>query len=102
MFGSTSKYYEDTIAFEFSHLHQLRFDLVARAKELGLIDGLKVGFDFHLKEFYGKHSQDKQIGKGPDKVGNMVSAFRPHVARDLATNVIINIAYFLWAPELLE
>ena len=91
MFGSTSKYYEDTIAFEFSHLHLLRCDLVARAKELGLIDGLKIGFDFHLKQFYGKHSQEKQIGKGPDKVGNMVPAFRPHVAWDLATNVIINI-----------
>ncbi len=105
MFGSTSKYYEDTIAFEFSHLHKLRCDLVARAKELGLIEGLKIGFDFHLKEFYGKHSQQKQIGKGPDKVGNMVPAFRPHVAWDLATNVIINIAYFQGAtraPRIIE
>jgi len=105
MFGSTSKYYEDTIAFEFSHLHQLRCDLVARAKELGLIEGLKIGFDFHLKEFYGNHSAEKQIGKGPDKAGNMVPAFRPHVAWDLATNVIINIAYFQGstrAPRIIE
>jgi len=94
MFGSTSKYYEDTIAFDFNHLHKLRCDLVARAKELGLIEGLAIGFDFHLKEFYGNHSSEKQIGKGPDKAGNMVPAFRPHVAWDLATNVIINIAYF--------
>lgn len=105
MFGSTSKYYEDTIAFEFSHIHQLRCDLVARAKELGLIEGLKIGFDFHLKEFYGNHSDQKQIGKGPDKAGNMVPAFRPHVAWDLATNVIINIAYFQGstrAPRIVE
>ncbi len=49
--------------------------------------------------------QQKQIGKGPDKVGNMVPAFRPHVAWDLATNVIINIAYFQGAtraPRIIE
>jgi transposase len=94
MYGSTSKYYEDTIAFTFEQLHKLRCDLVARAKELGLIEGLQIGFDFHLKEFYGDHSIEKQIGKGPDKAGNMVPSFRPHIAWDLATNVIINIAYF--------
>jgi hypothetical protein len=99
MFGSTSKYYEDTIAFEFDQLHKLRCDLVARAKELGLIEGLQIGFDFHLKEFYGNHSKEKQIGKGPDKAGNMVAGFRPHVAWDLATNVIINIAYFQGAAR---
>ncbi len=94
MYGSTSKYYEDTISFTFDQLHKLRSDLVARAKELGLIEGLQIGFDFHLKEFYGNHSVEKQIGKGPDKAGNMVPSFRPHIAWDLATNVIINIAYF--------
>lgn len=94
MYGSTSKYYEDTIAFTFDQIHKLRCDLVARAKELELIEGLQIGFDFHLKEFYGDHSVEKQIGKGPDKAGNMVPSFRPHVAWDLATNVIINIAYF--------
>ncbi len=105
MFGSTSKYYEDTIAFEFDQLHKLRCDLVARAKELGLIEGLQIGFDFHLKEFYGNHSKEKQIGKGPDKAGNMVPGFRPHVAWDLATNVIINIAYFqggVRAPRIIQ
>jgi hypothetical protein len=99
MFGSTSKYYDDTIAFEFDQLHKLRCDLVARAKELGLIEGLQIGFDFHLKEFYGNHSKEKQIGKGPDKAGNIVPGFRPHVAWDLATNVIINIAYFQGAAR---
>jgi transposase len=94
MFGSTSKYYEDTVSFKFDQLYKLRYDLVARAKELGLIEGLQIGFDFHLKEFYGNHSDEKQIGKGPDKAGNMVPGFRPHVAWDLATNVIINMAYF--------
>jgi len=94
MFGSTSKYYEDTVSFKFDQLYKLRYDLVVRAKELGLIEGLQIGFDFHLKEFYGNHSDEKHIGKGPDKAGNMVPGFRPHVAWDLATNVIINMAYF--------
>ena len=96
MYDSTSKYYEDTIAFDFDqlHQHQLRCDLVIRAKELGLIEGLQIGFDFHLKEFYGSNANEKYIGKGPDKAGNMVPAFRSHVAWDLASNVIINIAYF--------
>ncbi|ETR67772.1 MAG: transposase [Candidatus Magnetoglobus multicellularis str. Araruama] len=94
MYGSTSKYYEDTVNFTFEQLHKLRCDLVARAKELGLIEGLHIGFDFHFKEFYGKHSSEKNLGKGPDKAGNMVPGFRPHIAWDLATNVIINIAYF--------
>ncbi len=94
MYGSTSKYYEDTINFEFDQIYQLRCDLVARAKELGLIEGLQIAFDFHFKQFYGAHGKEKQIGKGPDKAGNMVPGFRPHIAWDLATNVIINMAYF--------
>ena len=94
MYGSTSKYYEDTIDFEFAEIQKLRCDLVARAKELGLIEGLQIGFDFHFKQFYGAYSAEKQIGKGPDKAGNMVPGFRPHIAWDLANNVIINMAYF--------
>ena len=94
MYGSTSKYYEDTINFEFAQIHKLRCDLVARAKELGLIEGLQICFDFHFKQFYGAYGAEKQIGKGPDKAGNMVPGFRPHIAWDLANNVIINMAYF--------
>ena len=94
MYGSTSKYYEDTIDFELAEIQKLRSDLVARAKELGLIEGLQIGFDFHFKQFYGAYSAEKQIGKGPDKAGNMVPGFRPHIAWDLANNVIINMAYF--------
>ena len=94
MYGSTSKYYEDTINFEFAQIHKLRCDLVDRAKELGLIEGLQIGFDFHFKQFYGAYGAEKQISKGPDKAGNMVPGFRPHIAWDLANNVIINMAYF--------
>ena len=94
MFGSCSKFYEDTIEFKFDQLQKMRCDLVARAKELGIIEGLEIGFDFHFKEFYGQNSEEQGIGKGPAKSGDLVAGFRPHVAWDLATNAIISIAYY--------
>jgi hypothetical protein len=94
MYGTRSRFYEKSLNFKFSHLELMRNDLVAVAKELGLIEGMKIAYDFHFKEFYGKNSQQKGIGKGPDKSGNMVPGFRPHVAWDVATNAIISIAYY--------
>ena len=105
MFGSRSRYYEDTIEFKFEQLHALRCDLINRAKELGLIEGMKIAFDFHFKPFYGDHSAEKGLGKGPDKAGNLVPGFRPHVAWDLATNTILSMTYFngsVRAPGILE
>jgi len=93
-FGSSSKFYEDTIEFKFDQLHKMRLDAVARAKELGILDGLAVGFDFHFKEFYGSNAREKGIGKGPAKSGDLVPGFRPHVAWDLAKNVIMSISYY--------
>ena len=105
LFGSISRFYEDTVAFKFDHLHKLRLDLVARAIELKLIDSMALGYDFHFWEFYGSDSSAKGIGKGPDKAGNFVPGFRPHVAWDLANNVIVNMAYFQGgkrAPQVLK
>ena len=105
LFGSTSKYYEDTINFKFDQLYKMRCDLVARAKELGLIEGLKIGMDFHFKQFYGKKSKEKNIGKGPNKAGDLVPGFRPHIVWDIATNVILNMSYFQGstrAPRIME
>jgi len=94
MFGTKSRYYQDTMEFKFDHIHSLRSDLVNRAKELGLIEGVKIAFDFHMKQFYGKYGKEKGIGKGPDKSGNMVAGFRPHIAWDLATNTILSMTYY--------
>ena len=94
LFGSSSRFYEESTEFKFDQLHKMRCDLVARAKQLGIIDGLKLGFDFHFKEFYGKKALENGIGKGPNKKGDLVPGFRPHVAWDLAANVIITIAYY--------
>jgi len=105
MFGTRSRYYEDTIEFKFAQLHDLRCDLINRAKELGLIEGMKIAFDFHFKPFYGKHSKEKGLGKGPDKSGDLVAGFRPHVAWDLATNTILSMSYYhggVRAPGILE
>jgi len=105
MFGTRSRYYEDTLEFTFDQIHSLRLDLISRAKELGLIKGMKIAFDFHFKQFYGKHGKEKGLGKGPDKAGNMVAGFRPHVAWDLAANTILSMSYYhggVRAPGILE
>ena len=94
LFGSSSRFYEQSCEFKFDQLHKMRCDLVARAKQLGIIEGLKLGFDFHFKDFYGKNALEDGIGKGPNKKGDLVPGFRPHVAWDLAANVIITIAYY--------
>lgn len=94
MFGTRSRYYEDTLSFKFDQIHSLRCDLISRAKELGLIDGRKIAFDFHFKEFFGGHSKEKGIGKGPDKSGNLVPGFRPHVTWDLVANTILSMNYY--------
>jgi hypothetical protein len=73
LFGSSSKFYEKTMDFKFEPFHKLRSDLVLRAKELDLIKGIKIAFDFHFKPFFGSDAQG--IGKGPDKAGNMVPGF---------------------------
>lgn len=42
IFGTRSRYYQDTLEFTFNQLHSLRCDLVSRSKELGLIEGMKI------------------------------------------------------------
>ena len=94
LFGSSSRFYEQSCEFKFDQLHKMRCDLVARAKQLKIIEGLKLGFDFHFKDFYGKNASEDGIGKGPNKGGDLVPGFRPHIAWDLAANVIVTIAYY--------
>ncbi len=70
-----------------------------RALEIGVISGKSVGLDFHFKEFFGSSAAEKGIGKGPDKSGQLVPGFRPHIAWDLAENVIITMAYYQCATR---
>lgn len=105
MFGTRSRYYEDTLEFKFDQIHSLRCDLISRAKELGLIEGKKIAFDFHFKKFFGDHSKEKGLGKGPDKSGDLVPGFRPHVTWDLVSNTILSMTYYhggVRAPGILE
>lgn len=105
MYGTTSRYYKDTLAFKFKHVHKLRHDLMLRAKEMGLISGEKVAFDFHFKEYFGKKPEEKGFGKGPDKAGNLVPGYRPHVAWDLDANTILSMSFFhggVRAPTIIE
>ena len=105
MFGSRSRYYKDTLEFKFDQIHALRCDLISRAKELDLIEGKKIAFDFHFKRFFGSHGKEKGLGKGPDKAGNMVAGFRPHVTWDLVANTVLSMNYYhggVRAPGILE
>ncbi len=105
IFGTQSRYYQDSLEFKFDQLHSLRCDLVTRSKELKIIEGEKIAFDFHFKKFFGSNSKEKGIGKGPDKAGDLVPGFRPHVAWDLATNTILSMTYYqggVRAPGILE
>jgi hypothetical protein len=105
MFGSRSRYYKDTLEFKFDQIHALRCDLISRAKELELIEGKRIAFDFHFKRFFGSHGKEKGFGKGPDKAGNMVAGFRPHVTWDLVANTVLSMNYYhggVRAPGILE
>jgi len=90
---------------EYAQIHALRCDLISRAKELELIEGKKIAFDFHFKRFFGSHGKEKGLGKGPDKAGNMVAGFRPHVTWDLVANTVLSMNYYhggVRAPGILE
>jgi hypothetical protein len=72
----------------------LRNDLVVRAKEIDLIRGKRVAFDFHMIEFYGDIPDNKSITFGPNtQKGKMVPGFRPHIWWDLDTNTIGSIVF---------
>ena len=105
MFGSRSKYYRDTMEFKFDQLHALRCDLITRARELKIVEGTRIALDFHFKEFFGSQAREKGLGKGPDKSGNIVPGFRPHVAWDIAANTILSMTYYhggVRAPGIVE
>ncbi len=78
---------------KFEHLQDLRNDVAARARDLGLIRGERIAQDFHFKEFYGNQPDAEEIGKGPNSAGDICPGFRPHVIWDLDTDVLINIAF---------
>jgi len=85
--------YEGFGDLRFSHLEGLRNDVAARARDLGLIRGERIAMDFHFKEFYGGDSEGEEIGKGPNGAGELRPGFRPHVAWDLDTDVLVNLAF---------
>ena len=93
VFPGKTALYEGFGDLRFSHLQDLRNDVAARARDLGLIRGERIALDFHFKEFYGHDPEGEEIGKGPNSAGEICPGFRPHVAWDLDTDVLINIAF---------
>ena len=93
VFPGKTALYEGFTDLKFSHLQALRNDVAARARDLGLIRGERIAQDFHFKEFYGRSSEEEEIGKGPNSHHEICPGFRPHVVWDLDMDVLINIAF---------
>ena len=93
VFPGKTALYESFSDLKFDHLQSLRNDVVARARDLGLIRGERIAQDFHFKEFYGQMAAEEGIGKGPNSAGDFCPGFRPHVIWDVDTDVLINIAF---------
>jgi hypothetical protein len=88
-----SRYYESLDQLRFHHLQKLRNDASCRARELGIIEGKEIAFDYHCSPSHSRFPTDKLITKSPDKNQNMIYAHRPQIIWDSITNSIINIAY---------
>jgi len=64
--------------------------LLVRIKELGLIHGKRVLFDFHQLDLDVEFDKLRQFGKGPSpKKKVCCNGFRPHIAWDLDTGNLI-------------
>jgi hypothetical protein len=69
---------------------QLQRWLVGRLKELGLIQGERIIFDFHQIDLDVILSRLRQFGKGPSpKKKICYNGFRPHIAWDIDTGCLI-------------
>ena len=88
-----SRFYDSFDTLRFDHLQQLRNDAGRRARELNIIEGKHVAFDYHCDPCDSRFPGDKALSKSPDKKGDLVYAHRPHIIWDSMTNTIINIAY---------
>jgi hypothetical protein len=68
--------------------------LINRAKELNLIKGQKIAFDFHKIDLDIDNSRLKQITKGPSpKKKICYNGFRPHIAWDIETGSLMVVEF---------
>ena len=77
-----------------AHLLSLRQYLTAVATEQGLIEGKRIVFDFHARDFTGDDVELKNIGKGPSPKRKICfPGFRPHIAWDVVTGMPISLEF---------
>ena len=88
-----SRFYDSFDTLRFEHLEPLRNDASRRARELNIIEGKHIAFDYHCDPCDSRFPRDKALSKSPDKKGDLVYAHRPHIIWDSMANTIINIAY---------
>jgi len=83
----------------FKLLLELRQDLVAKAKALGMLGGKSIAFDFHMIPFYGEEPEKKGISRGPHKSGVCLPGFRPHIAWDVEENMLLTLCFYKGAAR---
>ena len=75
-------------------LLSLRRYLTAIAAEQGLIEGKRIVFDFHARDFTGYDVELKNIGKAPSSKRKICfPGFRPHIAWDAVTGMPISLEF---------
>jgi len=75
-------------------LFQLRRYLTRTACRNELIEGKKIAFDFHMRDFTNEDSELKNIGKGPSPARHICCpGFRPHLAWDVVTGAPISLEF---------
>ena len=75
-------------------LLRLRRYLTAVATEEGLIEGKRIVFDFHGRDFTGDDVELKNIGKAPSPKRKICfPGFRPHLAWDAVTGMPISLEF---------
>ncbi len=68
--------------------------LVLRLKELEIIQGKRLGFDFHQIDLDVELDRLRQFGKGPSpKKKICYNGFRPHIAWDMETGTVITTEF---------
>jgi hypothetical protein len=91
--------YADTIlnglaALDEAALLELRRYLTRIALHYGLINGKRVAFDFHMRDFTSDDVELKNIGKGPSPKRQICfPGFRPHLAWDVDTGAPITLEF---------
>ncbi|MCW3987198.1 MAG: transposase, partial [Candidatus Bathyarchaeota archaeon] len=77
-----------------AELLSLKRHLTQAAAQEGLIEGKRIAFDFHMRDFTSDDVELKNIGKAPSPKRKICfPGFRPHIAWDVNTGIPITLEF---------